>query len=96
MDVGILITLTNGDKESSNYLYWNILPVQTNIFQSQSNIFKTDLEWPKFDETVKVGSTALSTRFCSLIIHQFQVAIRSTDPDMTIIFHPKLDDFLKR
>ena len=58
-----------------------VQPVQMNTYQS--NIYRKDLSWLYFYN----DSTYISTYLFLYLIQQFQVATRSTSPDMTTVFH---------
>ena len=66
-------------------------PVQMNIYQS--NTYRKDLSWLHFDNEPRVQKTGSKKRTNSpaypflWLIQQFQVATRSTSPDMTTVFH---------
>ena len=66
--------------------------VQMNIYQS--NTYSKNLNWlylddePRAQEAASEGQTVPHTRFCSLS-NFFQVAIRSTSPDIKTVFHAR-------
>ena len=62
-------------------------PVQKNIYQS--NTYRKDLSWLHFDDEPRVQEMQQvkgSTYPFLELIQEFQVAIRSTSPDMTAVF----------
>ena len=65
-------------------------PVQMNIYQS--NTYRKDLSWLHFDDEPRVQERQQikdqqSCMFVFVAFPQFQVANRSTSPDMATVFH---------